>query len=70
MLTTQQAAGLLNVSHPYLIKLLDDGQIDFTKVGHHRQVKLEDLLDYQRRDIASRNRAADDLSALGQQLGV
>ncbi|WP_184712020.1 excisionase family DNA-binding protein [Streptosporangium saharense] len=58
-LTTQQAADMLNVSRPYLIKLLEEGEIPFRLVGKHG-----------RRDDVRRRTAADQLAALGQELGV
>ena len=69
-LTTQQAADLLNVSRPYVVKLLDEGKIPSRTVGKYRRVRFDDLMAYKRKDYESRAKIADDLTALSQELGM
>lgn len=68
-LTTQQAAELLNVSRPFLIGLLDHGEIEYRKVGKHRRIQAQSLLAYMAHDDQKRREAADELARLDQALG-
>lgn len=68
MLTTGQAAELLSVSRPYLVGLLDAGEIEHTLVGRHRRVSAQALRDYQAKQLKQRREAADELAALAQEL--
>jgi excisionase family DNA binding protein len=69
-LTTQQAAEALNVSRPYLIGLLESGKIPYRKVGRHRRITFEALMEYKRHDDLERRAAADDLVKLSEDLGL
>ena len=69
-LSTQKAADMLNVSRPYLIGLLEAGKIPFRKVGRHRRIRFEDLMDYKRQDDLDRRVAADKLAELTEELDL
>lgn len=64
MLTTQQAADILNVSRPFLISLLEKNEIAHTLVGRHRRIKAEDLFSYKEKQAATRSEALAELAAL------
>lgn len=67
MLTTQEAADMLNVSRPHLTKLLKSGHIDFVEVGKHRRVSLEALMSYRDKKRQERETVLEDLARLGQE---
>ncbi|MEH1911489.1 helix-turn-helix domain-containing protein [Nostoc sp.] len=68
-LTTQQAAEYLNVSRPYLIKLLEQGEIAYIKVGSHRRVRFDDLMKYKQQRDTERSKFLDQLIAESQEMG-
>ena len=61
-LTTQQAADHLGISRPTLVKLLEQGEIPFTKVGRHRRMTLEDAMAYEQSSRQSRREALRELT--------
>jgi|HubBroStandDraft_4_1064222.scaffolds.fasta_scaffold257329_2 excisionase family DNA binding protein len=69
-LTTQEAADMLNISRPSLIQLLNEGKVDYRRVGTHRRVRLEALMEYKRQADAARRAALAELAAYDQELGI
>lgn len=69
-LTTQQAADLLGVSRPFLVKQLGDGKIPFRKIGSHRRIMFSDLMKYKQTMQANRAGVLDELATEGQRLDL
>ncbi len=69
-LTTRQAAAILGVSRPYLVALLDAGEIPFHRVGTHRRVRYEDLRTYQERKREVGFAALAELTTQNEALGL
>ncbi|MFC1706672.1 helix-turn-helix domain-containing protein [Planctomycetota bacterium] len=68
-ITTQQAADILNVSRQYLVRLLDEGRIPYTKTGKHRRILVGDLLAFKKERDRSKQTALDRLTQLSEELG-
>ena len=68
-LTSQQAADILNVSRQYLVRLLDQGAIPFTRAGTHRRIRFEDVVTYKQKRDRERLESLDELTRLSQEYG-
>lgn len=69
-ITTQQAAEILNVSRPHIIKLLEKGEIPFKKTGSHRRILLQDILEYESKFKIKRRKKLDALAKEAQTLNL
>ena len=67
-LTTQQAADFLNVSRPYIVKILESGKLGFHKVGSHRRIFFSDLVKYKEQIMSERQQTLDKLAEQAQEL--
>ena len=69
-LTTQEAANLLNVSRPYLVKLLENKVLPFTKTGIHRRIRYQELMTYKQQRDEESHSALDELTNQAQELDM
>jgi excisionase family DNA binding protein len=70
LLTTQQAAQILNISRPYLYRLIEEHAVPVVMVGSHRRLRIHDVLQLRDQRHQVRRSALDELSDLGQALQV
>ena len=68
--TTQTAAELLGCSRPYLVKLLEEGKIEYTKVGKHRRIKYEDVIRYKQKMKEEQKKHLIDIMNADEELGL
>lgn len=68
--STQEAAMFLDVSRPYLVRMLDDGKIPYHKVGTHRRIKLEDVVAYKEERRKTSQAALQELADQAQELDM
>ncbi|MGS2762744.1 helix-turn-helix domain-containing protein [Sinomicrobium sp. M5D2P9] len=68
--TTQKAAEILGCSRPHLVKLLEDGEIEYTKLGKHRRVRFEDVMKYKRAMKKSQKQHIIDIMKSDEELGL
>jgi excisionase family DNA binding protein len=69
MVSTQDAAVLLNVSRQYLVRLVDTGELPAVKVGSHRRLRVPDVMAFKQSRDAKRTSALDRLSQLSEEVG-
>jgi excisionase family DNA binding protein len=68
-LTTKQAAEVVGVSRPFLIRVLEAGEIPYRKVGRHRRVLMKDVLAYKEKMQVKSRAAMDELVKLSEEMG-
>lgn len=68
--TTQKAAEILGCSRPHLVKLLEDGEIEYVKVGKHRRVKFEDVIAYKKKMKEGQKKNIIDIMNFDEELGL
>lgn len=68
--TTQKASELLGCSRPHVVKLLENGKIPYTKVGRHRRVKFEDIMNYKKKMKSIQKELLIDIMKSDEDLGL
>jgi len=69
-MTTQKAAEILGCSRPYLVSLLETGEIEYTKVGKHRRVRLEDIMNYKEKMKKNQKKHIIDVMKFDEEIGL
>jgi len=69
-LTTKQAADFLNVSRPFICKLIDEGKLPARMVNRHRRVRFSDLVEFEQKSRIERKKALADLAKLTREIGL
>ena len=69
-ITTQAAAELIGCSRPHLVKLLENGEINFTKIGKHRRIKYQDVIDYKRKMKTEQRRLLIEIMKTDEEAGL
>lgn len=70
LLTTQEAADLLGISRPTMVRLLDDGELPCEQRGRHRRILLADLLAYEEQMRQERRDSLERMAQEGQIAGI
>ena len=68
--TTQKAAEIIGCSRPHLVKLLENNEIEYTKVGKHRRIRFEDVIDYKRKMKKNQKQHIIDIMKSDEELGL
>ena len=69
-LTTQEAADILNVSRPHVVKLMENGGLTFHKVGKHRRIKFIDLMEFKKKRELQSEAAMAELVRQAQEVNL
>jgi excisionase family DNA binding protein len=67
--TTQKAAEILGCSRPHLVKLLENGELDFIKIGRHRRIKFEDIVNFKQKMKAEQKSRLIEMMNGDEELG-
>ncbi|MFW7382384.1 MAG: helix-turn-helix domain-containing protein [Oligoflexus sp.] len=70
MITTQEAADILNVSRPFVVRLLEGGKMPYMKIGTHRKIRLSDVVAYKEKSMQESHKAMAELEELTKDLGL
>jgi len=69
-LSTQKAAEILGCSRPHLVKLLEAGELSYTKVGKHRRLKMEEVIKYRSAFKQKQKQLLNEIIELDEELGL